>query len=941
MTDMETYVLFTSFPVMDISSYQTNTNSTYSFYQAYKAIANNDLQNRLTTMNHLETKAKIDRINNIVSLAILNSGYEVIKPNAYNDGDITVDADGYLLRTSNSVSIYDKGELSIVAPLQTKHKGLNVVFKLSEGDIFNTSSKTIISIKVDFGNNEGFKTIAKNSDIPIVYSEEGSKTLVSKLTFSDGSTSTSKSKIDIKYSNSDLNTLFDRIVNTFTSSNTPAPNLTPYGEANDIGTGEYEIFPSPDGILDKPIFLVDGFDPGDARSITGLYDLLDFDDNGTTSNLADIVRAEGFDLVILNFPLYTRVSDNVEVDGGADFIERNAMLLVELIGIINNLKTGTEKNVIIGPSMGGLISRYALNFMENQSMDHDTRLWLSFDAPHYGANVPIGFQYLFNKMAYGLQLGGLAGDQSVVSLRPLVDDLLRSPAAKQMLLDHFDAHITSGTDFDPSLKLPQKHPWNPIFYTGLNALTTSGFPENVRKISMINGSGIGNPYQDKSGNDISPDFLALNVVDLPIGSGLTASVADFTVRFTPLSNQENITGSIDIDAPFLCFCDFSASASVRAEAFSDGIDAASGGLFDIAALAGGFDSDPLIDGFFAGLQTDYFNFIPTVSSMALENDGNIDWFHVPNNLMTSSLTVTNVTPFDAWYMPDDNELHSSLTSGNVNFALDEIIIRSNLSAKVYLQGPLLGSTDNLMRDDLRSNNHIPTTSPYDDNLTCEASVFTSTGENAIVDWVFVELRDALNNTMTIASQSALLQRDGDVVDVDGISSLPFNNVPANNYYVVVKHTNHLGVMSNTAIPLSRLATSVDFTNANNQITFGTDAQTTFGIPENTVAMWGGDANGDGRLNYSGVLSDVPSIRNQVFNDPDNSVFGGPPVATYPSIGYFGTDIDMDGYTVYSGSTSDVSHIRNDIFNNPSNSILDGPPTSTFVFIQQLPEGPND
>ncbi len=948
MSDMETSTLFTSFPIIDINNYQTNVNSTYSFYQAYNAIAEKDLQGRLTVSTEsLKANAKKDFSNNIVSLGILNSEFEVLKPDAYNNGDISIDSEGHLIKASNA-SIYNKHELAIVAPLQIKHKGLEVNFNLSEANIFNASSKTIETIRVDFGNGEGFKTLTQNSNTIINYAIDGSKTLISELTFTDGTIAISKSTIDIKYSKTDLNTLFNRAVTTFESDNTTAPNLTPYGIANDIGTGEYEIFLSADNILDKPIFLIDGFDPGDGRDITGLYDLLSFDDNGTTSNLADVVRAEGFDVVILNFPVYTRTSDGVVVDGGADFIERNAMLLVELINIINGQKVGSEENVVIGPSMGGLISRYALNFMENQTMNHETRLWLSFDSPHYGANVPIGFQYLFNKLAYGLQVGGLGGDQSIESLRPLVDDFLRSPAAKQMLTDHFDAHITSGTDFDTSLMLPQKHPWSDIFFngtdgmSGINGLTTSGFPENLRKISIINGSGIGSKYQDKNGMDIDPNFLSLNIDNLQIGSGLTSADGDFTSRFTPFAGQQNITGSIDIDAPFLCFCDFSANATVEAESFSDGIDAAPGGLFDIGGLTGSLGTDPLVTGFLAGLQTDFFNFIPTVSAMALENDGDIDWFHIPNNLTTSSsFTVNNVTPFDAWYMPDNNEGHVTLTSANVNFALDEIIIRSSLSAKAYLQGPLLGSTDGMMKDDLRVAAILPTTSPFSDGLTFAPSLLTITGSDAIVDWVFVELRDATTNTTVVASQSALLQRDGDIVDIDGVSSLPFNGISANNYFVVIKHRNHLGIMSNTAIPLSRITTTVDFTDANNQITFGTDAQTTFGVPTNTVAMWAGDANGDGRLNYLGALSDIPDIRFQVFNDPDNSVFGGPPAAAYLSLGYNPTDINMDRYTVYSGPTTDVLIIRDNIFNNPSNSVFGGPPTGTFTFIQQLPEGANN
>jgi len=335
--------------------------------------------------------------------------------------------------------------------------------------------------------------------------------------------------------------------------------------------------------------------------------------------------------------------------------------------------------------MGGLISRYALSFMENQNMDHETRLWLSFDSPHLGANVPIGFQYLFNKMAYGLQLGGLAGDQSVVAVRPLIDNFLRSPAARQMLTDHFDAHITSGTDFDDLLKLPQKNVWSPIFFNGINSLTTSGFPENVRRVSIINGSGIGNPYQDKNGMDILPDFVALDVDNLAIGSGLASADGFFDSRFTPSSGQENITGSIVIDAPFLCFCDFSASATVEAESFTDGIDASPGGLFDLSGITGDFGTDPLITAFFAGLKTDFFNFIPSVSAMALEvTNDEIDWYH-NIDLGSGSLPSRDVldnTPFVNWYMPDDNEPHVLLTQANVDFALLEILT------------PPLSTTDN-------------------------------------------------------------------------------------------------------------------------------------------------------------------------------------------------------------------------------------------------------
>ena len=64
---------------------------------------------------------------------------------------------------------------------------------------------------------------------------------------------------------------------TFTSAITP--DLAAYGEATNYpGEGEYQLFLSADNILDKPIIIVDGIDPGDTRDIAGLYSLLDFTD---------------------------------------------------------------------------------------------------------------------------------------------------------------------------------------------------------------------------------------------------------------------------------------------------------------------------------------------------------------------------------------------------------------------------------------------------------------------------------------------------------------------------------------------------------------------------------------------------------------------------------------------------------------------------------------
>ena len=452
-------------------------------------------------------------------------------------------------------------------------------------------------------------------------------------------------------------------------------DLSAYGESVTYpGEGEYQIFLSADNILDKPIILVDGFDPGDTRDINGVYGLLDFTDANGSQNLADQVRALGYDVVILNFPVYTRAADNATIDGGTDFMERNAMLLVELIDIINTAKApnSPEQNVIIGPSMGGLISRYALNYMEANTLEADTRLYISFDSPHHGANVPIGLQHQLNYLAFN-------DTNPVAELQPLINGLFKSSAARQLLIDHFEPHLQTGSlvDFDLASTLPEAHPFRVQFETNINSFNTSGFPENVRNVAIINGSGIGSAYLAKDGiTPVTNGFTVIDTtipVEVPTPFGTITIDVEIDINFTPAAGT-NIQVS-RFFAPIPIVADIESVANSGTTNF-DGVDSAPGGLFDLSALTGDVGTGGGIGAdFFAALQIDKFSFIPSVSALALdivdESEGdNINWHHA---IDLAGRSTTNNTPFVNTYLPDDNEPHVQLTPGNVAFALNEIL----------------------------------------------------------------------------------------------------------------------------------------------------------------------------------------------------------------------------------------------------------------------------
>ncbi|MDO6595360.1 leucine-rich repeat domain-containing protein [Oceanihabitans sp. 2_MG-2023] len=254
-----------------------------------------------------------------------------------------------------------------------------------------------------------------------------------------------------------------------------------------------------------------------------------------------------------------------------------------------------------------------------------------------------------------------------------------------------------------------------------------------------------------------------------------------------------------------------------------------------------------------------------------------------------------------------------------------------LAPKVFLQGaatnPNTGEED-LMRDDLRVAGLLPTTSPYADGLTVDATVFDTEGNDAIVDWISIELRDANNNTSIVASQSALLQRDGDVVDTDGVSPLSFNAL-TDNYFVVIKHRNHLGIMTANTFALSATVSSIDFTDANNPITFGTNAQTDSGMPTDVLGLWSGNVNGDTVVQYLGTEADSPNILSVVFNDTGNFLN----FPTFTLNRYDVNDINMDGIIQYIGTTPDEPFILQNVLAHPGNFLN----FTTFQIQEQLPE----
>ncbi len=191
-------------------------------------------------------------------------------------------------------------------------------------------------------------------------------------------------------------------------------------------------------------------------------------------------------------------------------------------------------------------------------------------------------------------------------------------------------------------------------------------------------------------------------------------------------------------------------------------------------------------------------------------------------------------------------------------------------------------------------------------------VYDRQGDEAIVDWVFVELRSALNSSTVLETRSALLQANGEIVDVDG-KALTFRGRESGNYYISIKHRNHLGIRSDKLLPLkNEPAFYYDFRIEQNQAFQGVQAflGNNFGW-----GMYGGDANSDRTVKYSGPDNDQNALLNIGLN--------GNKVSLLKKV-YTSFDLNLDGTVRYSGPMNDQNILLNSVLGGDKTKVIKQP-----------------
>lgn len=229
----------------------------------------------------------------------------------------------------------------------------------------------------------------------------------------------------------------------------------------------------------------------------------------------------------------------------------------------------------------------------------------------------------------------------------------------------------------------------------------------------------------------------------------------------------------------------------------------------------------------------------------------------------STIVVNNLQPGEYYVYIDGVSGSFGKFCINVDYIAPPVV-----NAKVLLgNASATGIMPNYFTDPANSFPNFPVTDPYATaqfNSTfvhvpggpaaaTTPAVLAQTGNNAIVDWVFVQLRQGTSGATTVVRTAAgLLQADGDIVDMDGVSPLGFPGLTPGNYFVTVRHRNHLGFRTDADVPVSPTTAPLNFTDGSTLL-YGSFPVTNASGSTTLWVMNAGDANSDGSVDATDTV----------------------------------------------------------------------------------------
>ena len=328
-------------------------------------------------------------------------------------------------------------------------------FTLPTDRIISNFNEEVSDFTVDWDNGQGSQSYTAGQTLTVNYPTSGEKLITLSYAASNGSILQTRFAINI--------TLPTEVTTAQFRDLTPPCNPNPSNYSalcnredfpvtasrsfeGAFGSATVTIFyANSDMQLRKPLIILDGFEPDafeNSATAKDILNLMIFDATPNDKRIGIDFKSEGYDLIFVDW------SD------GRTFLQRNAFVLEEVLKEINRRKglSGcTEKNVMIGVSMGGVIGKFALRDLEIENPNaanggHDVRKYITFDAPLQGANIPVGMQFLLDHLNFavdGIGLRNMLKDKNGRDVIGGALTVINSPAARQLLLEQRGASLGS------------------------------------------------------------------------------------------------------------------------------------------------------------------------------------------------------------------------------------------------------------------------------------------------------------------------------------------------------------------------------------------------------------------------------------------------------------------------------------------------------------------
>jgi len=492
----------------------------------------------------------------------------------------------------------------------------------------------------------------------------------------------------------------------------PCDECDVYGEENETASGTAYILFADENCASKtitrPVIFLDGFDPTNNRRMENIYsEYINSPLSQPLTPLGTRLLADGYDFIIFDYH-----------DGG-DLIEKNAKAVAKLIETLYENYGGEnwiEDIVLVGPSYGALVAEYALSWMESESKDYHTRLYIAFDGPHQGANVPIGIQHFVNYLDNG-QISHKLIRKELGSILPFDVD-----AARQMLVDH---HSSGQTQPTPNV-------YRAYYLDNLDEINK--YPTLPRKIAIINGGR----------KTLNNSFLYPGTEFFHIQTHTPLGALIWKIFCTPVNNtQLNSSFITDLQPYNAIFGLYSVPYNHYSQPLSpnnQSYDDAPGSYFKDYLLE---DENKLsynqigklilrllpttisINTICDVYEIDRFTFMPLISTIDL-NQNSIDLHQNIENTILSNCEGN--TPFDYVYAPEENQNHCIITDENAEWFENEIKGQPNNLGTFYtnISGTSLLCLNNNM---IYSVTNLPSNSSIQWSVTTNLEIVSGQNTN--------------------------------------------------------------------------------------------------------------------------------------------------------------------------------------------------------------------